>query len=251
MSTPTERILVVDDEHINVEFFSVMLSRLGYDVVTAGDGDRALELIVEKRPDLVLLDNILPGRTGWEITRLIKRDPAYADVAATSIIMFSAMDEVEDKVEGFELGIEDYITKPYNFSEVLARIQAVLRQRELSRQVARRESRLALVESLNSSLTYFTKHVRTPIERMRAMAETLDASNADALERMVATILDDTKEILATLDGLEDEVQDLEAQGNELKAKEVSLEDLESRFRKHAALTVHDVQGGDVQGDDA
>ena len=233
------RILVVDDEHINVEFFQVMLTRLGYQVSTAGDGDSALEKIVQEKPDLVLLDNILPGRTGWEITRLVKQDPEYREVSSTSIIMFSAMDEVEDKVEGFELGIEDYITKPFNFSEVLARIQAVLRQRELSRQVARRERRIALVESLNGSLIYFTRHTRVPMQELRDAAQALDPEDAEAVRGLVRRILEYTGETLATVDGLEEEVQELQSQGDELKSKELSLEDLESKFRKHAAMTLH------------
>ena len=244
MSQTAPRILVVDDEHINVEFFQVMLSRLGYDVSTASDGETALERIVDDHPDLVLLDNILPGRTGWEITRLVKRDEAYAEVRDTAIIMFSAMDDVEDKVEGFELGIEDYITKPFNFSEVLARIQAVLRQRELSRQVVRRERRLALTESLNSSLIYFTRHIKTPITTLRDMAEKLDPSDPSAVAELVGLIKQETSETLATLEGLEEEVSELQTQGDELKSKELSLEDLESKFRKHAAAALHDVHGG-------
>ncbi len=243
MSQTTPKILLVDDEHINVEFFDVMLSRLGYKVVTAGDGDTALEMIISERPDLVLLDNILPGKTGWEITRLIKQDPEYAEYAATSIIMFSAMDDVEDKVEGFELGIEDYITKPFNFSEVLARIQAVLRQRELSRQVIRRERRLALAESLNSSLIYFTRHIKNPIQELRDMAAGLDGNDPKQVEKLVSRIIHETGETLATLEGLEEEVQELRSQDDELKANELSLEDLESKFRKHAAATLHGVQG--------
>lgn len=244
MSQAAPKILVVDDEHINVEFFQVMLSRLGYDVTTAGDGDAALERIVEDRPDVVLLDNILPGRTGWEITRLVKQDEAYAEVRDTAIIMFSAMDDVEDKVEGFELGIEDYITKPFNFSEVLARIQAVVRQRELSRQVVRRERRLALTESLNSSLIYFTRHIKTPITTLRDMAASLDPSDAQAVHKLIELVERETSETLATLEGLEDEVAELQTQGDELKAHELSLEDLESKFRKHAAAALHDVHGG-------
>lgn len=244
MSQSAPRILVVDDEHINVEFFQVMLSRLGYDVTTAGDGDAALERIVEDRPDVVLLDNILPGKTGWEITRLVKQDEAYAEVRDTAIIMFSAMDDVEDKVEGFELGIEDYITKPFNFSEVLARIQAVVRQRELSRQVVRRERRLALTESLNSSLIYFTRHIKTPIATLRDTAAGLDATDTDAVRKLIELVEREASETLATLEGLEDEVAELQTQGDELKAHELSLEDLESKFRKHAAAALHDVHGG-------
>ncbi|MEX2444340.1 MAG: response regulator transcription factor [Alkalispirochaeta sp.] len=244
MSQAAPKILVVDDEHINVEFFDVMLSRLGYDVTTAGDGDTALDQIVETRPDVVLLDNILPGKTGWEITRLIKQHEDYLDVRDTAIIMFSAMDDVEDKVEGFELGIEDYITKPFNFSEVLARIQAVLRQRELSRQVVRRERRLALTESLNSSLIYFTRHIKSPISELRDMAEALDPNDQEAVQKLVERIMTETSETLATLEGLEEEVRELQTQGDELKSKELSLEDLESKFRKHAAASLHDVHGG-------
>ncbi|WP_103679847.1 response regulator transcription factor [Alkalispirochaeta sphaeroplastigenens] len=247
MAQNTPKILVVDDEHINVDFFEVMLSRLGYTVVTAGDGDEALDQILREKPDLVLLDNILPGRTGWEVTRLVKQDPDYAQVASTPIIMFSAMDEVEDKIEGFELGIEDYITKPYNFSEVLARIQAVLRQRELSRQVVRRERRLALVDSLNNSLAYFTRHIKNPIQGLSDAARALDVRDPEAVQSFVELVLAQTAEALATVEGLEDEVQELQTQGDELKSKEISLEDLESKFRKHAAMAVQGVPSRKVK----
>lgn len=239
MAQNSPKILIVDDEHINVEFFQVMLSRLGYQVCTAGDGDAALEQILAEKPDLVLLDNILPGRTGWDVTRMVKQEPEYESVSGTSIIMFSAMDEVEDKVEGFELGIEDYITKPFNFSEVLARIQAVLRQRELSRQVARRERRIALVESLNSSLIYFTRHIKDPMQELRDRAKSLNAGDPQEVQSFIQQILAHTDETLATVEGLEEEVQELQSQGDRLKSKEISLEDLESKFRKHAAMTLH------------
>lgn len=243
MSSASEKILIVDDEHINLEFFDVMLSRLGYEVLVASDGETALETIVRDHPDLVLLDNILPGKTGWEVTRLIKQDQQYREVADTSIIMFSAMDEVEDKVEGFELGIEDYITKPFNFSEVLARIQAVLRQKELSRQVVRREKRLALAESLKSSLIYFTRHIKDPIQKLHEQAGSLDAGDAEKARAFIEEVKTEAGSILASIDGLEDEVQGLQTQDDQLKAKELSLDALEEKFRKHAAMTIHDVQG--------
>lgn len=241
MEQGSAKILVVDDEHINVEFFSVMLSRLGYDVLTAIDGDEALEKIVQEKPDLVLLDNILPGRTGWEVTRLVKQDREYAAVANTSIIMFSAMDAVENKVEGFELGIEDYITKPFNFSEVLARIQAVLRQRELSSQVIRRERRLALVESLHNSLIYFTRHIKGPLTALREAAQTVNPEDSAAVAALMELVVSRSDEALATVEGLEEEVKELQTRGDEMKADEVSIEDLENKFRKHTAMTLHDV----------
>jgi DNA-binding response OmpR family regulator len=123
-----KKILIVDDEAMNVEFFDLMLSKLGFLVEKAGDGVEALEKMKHFSPDLILMDNIMPRMSGWELTKELKGDPEYKDI---SIIMLSAMDDVKDKVEAFELGIEDYITKPFNFSEVLARIRVVLRTREL------------------------------------------------------------------------------------------------------------------------
>jgi DNA-binding response OmpR family regulator len=126
------KILIVDDEAINLDFFDVMLSRLGFEVSMAEDGEQALEMIQEDKPDLIILDNIMPKMTGWELTKILKQSETFVEYSDIPIIMFSAMDAVKDKIEGFELGIEDYITKPFNFSEVLARIRAVLRNKELS-----------------------------------------------------------------------------------------------------------------------
>ena len=238
MPPNTPKILIVDDERINVEFFHVMLTRLGYAVETAGDGDEAVEKILAGKPDLVLLDNILPNKTGWEITRLVKQDPGFADVADTSIIMFSAMNEVEDKIEGFELGIEDYITKPFNFSEVLARIQSVLRHRELSKQVLRRERRLGLAESLNNSLVYFTTHVKEPLETLGRSAETVAVDDVAEVNAFIGQVKATSNEILATLRGLDEEVHELKNRDAQLRSEDVSLEDLEAKYRKHAELAM-------------
>ena len=126
-----KRILIVDDEQINLEFFDVMLSKLGFEVRKAEDGLEALEVIRKHRPDLIILDNVMPRLSGWEVTRMLKTESEYAEYADIPIIMFSAMDDVKDKIEGLELGADDYITKPFNFAEVLARIRAVLRTHEL------------------------------------------------------------------------------------------------------------------------
>ena len=140
-----KKILIVDDEELNLDFFELMLSKLGFIVEKAKDGIEALDKVKRFLPDLVLLDNIMPRMTGWEFTKKIKNDERYKDIP---IIMFSALDDVKDKLEGFELGVEDYITKPFNFSEVLARIRVVLRNRELFAQIAVRELRLNLGEEL-------------------------------------------------------------------------------------------------------
>ena len=227
------RILIVDDEPINLEFFDVMLSKLGFQVEKAVDGEEALEKVQACNPDLVILDNIMPKLSGWEVTRMLKHDPDYRRYRNTPIIMFSAMNEVKDRIEGFEQGVDDYITKPFNFSEVLARIRAVLRSRELSRQLTRREKRIAVVESLNNSLVFFTQHIKKPISDLLALAEKTDGRDAADVEKLVGQLRKEGREILATLRGLEDEVSELQGKGEKLKKGDLSVEDLEKKLRKH------------------
>jgi DNA-binding response OmpR family regulator len=228
-----EKILIVDDEPTNLEFFNVMLSKLGFDVEQAENGEEALEKTLQYHPDLIILDNIMPGLTGWEVTKRLKQDDRYSECRDIPVIMFSAMDSVEDKIEGYELGVEDYITKPFNFSEVLARIRAVLRSRELSMQVSRRERRIAVIESLNKSLIFFTQHIRKPIEKLLEASRKLDAGSTGQVDDLIKLIQTEAQETLATISGLEDEIEELRNQESELREGELTLEDLESKFRKH------------------
>jgi len=227
------KILIVDDEPINLDFFDVMLSRLGFQVVMAEDGEEALEMIQQDKPDLIILDNIMPKMTGWELTKILKKSKAYEQFRDIPIIMFSAMDAVKDKIEGFELGIEDYITKPFNFSEVLARIRAVLRNKELAHQVVNRERRIALFESLNKSLVYFTDHLKGPMDDMIDAAKSLDATHKGRVEMFRDLVLKEGGQVLATLEGLREEIQDLRNEGDRIRSTEVSLQDLEEKFQKH------------------
>jgi DNA-binding response OmpR family regulator len=229
-----DKILIVDDEVINLEFFSVMLGKLGFTVEQAESGEEALEKIKEYLPDLIILDNIMQGLTGWEVTKILKNDIEYKEFKNIPIIMFSAMDAVEDKIEGFELGIEDYITKPFNFSEVLARIRAVLRGKELAKQVSRREKRIAVIESLNKSLIFFTRHIKKPITNLLEQAEKISDDNSEMdIKAIIKLLKKESQEILATLGGLEDEIEELKSQENQLKEGDLTIEDLEMKFKKH------------------
>lgn len=161
-----KRILIVDDEQINLEFFGVMLSKLGFEVHKAENGQEALEAIRKLRPDLVMLDNIMPKLSGWEVTKILKSSPEYEEFSDTPIIMFSALDDVKDKVEGLELGADDYITKPFNFAEVLARIRAILRSRELAGQMENRDKRIALGDTMIDELVSVTDRIKKSLEEL-------------------------------------------------------------------------------------
>jgi DNA-binding response OmpR family regulator len=227
------RILIVDDEQINLDFFEVMLTKLGFEVCKASDGEEALEVVRECEPDLIVLDNIMPKLSGWEVTRILKQDDEFHDYADIPIIMFSAMDDVKDKIEGFELGVEDYITKPFNFSEVLARIKAVLRNRELSQLVIQRERRIAAVESLNNSLVYFTRHLQGPMLTIQDAVERMKPGQVDSVDAFLGLVRREVATTLASLAGLEEEIRDLTREGDRIKEDEVTLDDLEAKYQKH------------------
>ena len=125
LTTTTNRILLVDDDHEIVRVLKAYLEQANFQVLTAYDGETALHTIRHDRPDLVVLDLMLPDRDGWEITRQLRADDQWS---ALPIIMLTARVEDTDKIIGLELGADDYITKPFNAREVVARIRTVLRR---------------------------------------------------------------------------------------------------------------------------
>ena len=117
-----ERILVVDDDSNICELLRLYLEKEGYDVSTANNGADAVKVYKEKEPDLMLLDIMLPVLDGWQVCREIRK------FSEKPIIMITAKGETFDKVLGFELGADDYIVKPFEPKEVMARVKAVLRR---------------------------------------------------------------------------------------------------------------------------
>ncbi len=120
-----QRILVVDDDKEIVRLVRAYLEQAGFQVLPAYDGETALQILRHDRPDLVVLDLMLPDRNGWDLTRIVRGD---STLASTPIIMLTARVEDTDKIVGLELGADDYITKPFNPREVVARVRSVLRR---------------------------------------------------------------------------------------------------------------------------
>jgi len=120
-----QRILVVDDDKQIVRLVSSYLEQSGYTILTAHDGEDAMRVIRRERPDLIVLDLMLPKHDGYEITKWLRADPT---LATTPILMLTARVEDGDKILGLELGADDYLTKPFNPREVVARVRAILRR---------------------------------------------------------------------------------------------------------------------------
>ena len=124
--TPSgESILVVDDDPFIARLLEIELRAAGYEVRTASDGEKALEIVRQGRPDLILADVMMPNMDGYELTRRLRLDGRTASV---SVILLTARGLSADKLEGFSVGADDYIVKPFDTPELLARIRGVLRR---------------------------------------------------------------------------------------------------------------------------
>jgi DNA-binding response OmpR family regulator len=121
----SQRVLVVDDDKSIVKVLTAYLEQSGYHVLTAYDGEMALHALRRERPDLVILDLMMPNRDGYEVTTIVRSDKS---LAATPIIMLTARVEDTNKIVGLEVGADDYITKPFNAHEVVARVKSLLRR---------------------------------------------------------------------------------------------------------------------------
>jgi DNA-binding response OmpR family regulator len=120
-----KKILVVDDEEDILHFLELVLREKGYDVVTAANGHEALTTAQIERPDLVLLDIMMPQMDGWEVLKLLRIDD---DTASIPVAMLSARTEAKDRVQGLQEGAIDYICKPFSLQELLVKIETIFGQ---------------------------------------------------------------------------------------------------------------------------
>ena len=118
---PIKNILLVDDSKTELHFLSELLGKRGYSVRTAENGEEALRRLGEQKPDLILMDVVMPGQNGFQLTRSITRDPAFSDVP---VIMCTSKNQETDKVWGMRQGARDYVVKPVDGDELVAKIRA-------------------------------------------------------------------------------------------------------------------------------
>ncbi len=121
------RILIVEDERDIADLIGFNLLRAGYEIIKAHDGVEGTELALRERPDLILLDLMLPGRDGYSVFRELRRDPRTVN---TPVIMLTARAQTEDRIQGLEAGADDYLTKPFSPKELMLRVQAILKRSE-------------------------------------------------------------------------------------------------------------------------
>ena len=166
------KVLIVEDESNIAELVNLYLKKEGYETMVAGDGGKALELYRLFRPDLVLLDIMLPVMDGWAVCAKIR------ETDSTPIIMLTAKGETIDKVAGLEMGADDYIVKPFEMKELLARVHAVLRRLGDEEVKARRLTFDGLVINLDSyELEVQGKRIDTPPKELELLFHLASSPN--------------------------------------------------------------------------
>ncbi|MEM9452761.1 MAG: response regulator [Myxococcota bacterium] len=169
MDDSRPRILIIDDNAANLKVASMHLSEYTFVVLTARDGESGLRRARRATPDLILLDIQMPGIDGYETCRRLKADPATADIP---VIYMTARSQVDDKLRAFELGGVDYITKPFEAPELVARVRTHLEIVSQRRQIARH------AEELRTRVAEATEQLRQELAERRAVAEEREALSA-------------------------------------------------------------------------
>jgi len=157
---PKKKILVVDDTPINVKVLVDLLTAKGYATVTAGSGQEGLALVESERPDLVLLDVMMPGMDGYEVCRRIRANPEYGILP---VVMVTALDPTQERIKGLEAGADDFLTKPVNMGELVARVRSLLRIKDLYATVQAQAAELA---DLNATLERRVQDQVAQLERL-------------------------------------------------------------------------------------
>jgi two-component system, sensor histidine kinase and response regulator len=231
------KILLVDDVAENIRVLTEALRPDGYQLALAQSGERAIKVAEHFKPDLILLDIMMPGIDGFEVCRILKQKPEFKDVA---IIFLTAMSDIDDVIKGFDAGAKDYMTKPFNEREVRIRIQTHLQLRYALQEQAR------LNEDKNKLLGMVAHDLRNPVGVIKGYMELLlDAQyEADELEGIHNKIFNVANEALLLINDLVDmsaiENGTLKLSKNEADLEMLVLEKIKHhRFRadqKHISL---------------
>ncbi len=203
------KILVADDERVNVEFFEVMLSKLGFSVVAAYDGEEVLKKLGEFRPDLILLDLLMPRLNGFTVIEKLKKDDSTKDIP---IIVLSAVSDVDKKVDLLELGIDDYIIKPFNFIEILARIRSVLRSKAYRDELCNNEKRIRMLRAFEKSLETFFTDTRRNSQEIIEYIEKSGAAETECM-KLLQTVVEREERLIQSIDNLRKRYTGLMSEG--------------------------------------
>jgi len=201
MSAPrvSSTILVADDDQPNVRLVESILKSNGYAVLRAYDGDEALRMIGEERPDLLLLDVMMPNLSGFEVCRRLRE---RHETRLLPVIMITALNALEDKVQGLDLGADDFLSKPINRTELLAKVRSILRVGALQEEVERQKkeleaanSELLVIQRFKESMTQMVVHdLKNPLAAIMGNIQLMQLQRAQMTPTRLGELLQRTQD---------------------------------------------------------
>ncbi|MDX1618519.1 MAG: hybrid sensor histidine kinase/response regulator [Balneolaceae bacterium] len=235
-------VLIIDDTEPNVRLLAHVLKREGYEVLAAFSGEDALKLVEKKKPEIILLDIMMPGMDGFEVCERLKKKEETSDIP---VIFLSALSETDSKVKGFKAGGVDYITKPFQREEVLARIELHLRLNRLQNrleekisQLKEREEWLNRLNAQKDELMRIVGHdIRNPVTGIIGVAQLLKNSESsmseDQRKLMYKTIEESGKKLQNLVNDL------LKKEKAELNLEELNLEEVRLEHLLQRVIELH------------
>jgi len=238
---PVPSIMVVDDSPANLRLLTGMLKERGYKVRPVANGKFALQTAKHDPPDLILLDIIMPEMNGYEVCECLKADEQLSGIP---VIFISALNETMDKVKAFKVGGVDYVTKPFQFEEVQARVATHLELRRQKRLIQESNEQLRKLEELRDNLVHMVVHdMRTPLTVIYGFLQTLEMLEGESLSdqgrEFVQTALASTQDLVEMVSSLLD-VSKMEA--GEMKLNLTQCELL--TIAREALAKVEPLKGG-------
>lgn len=233
MSEKSSIILIVDDTQHNVQVLSQVTRAEGYQVIAAFNGTDAVELAKKRKPDLILLDVLMPDMNGYKVCEILKKDRELKDVP---VIFLSALSDVESKIKGFSVGGVDYITKPFQREEVIARVELHLKLKKLEREreryikeLKKREKHLEqLIRAKDEVMRIVSHDIRNPLTGIIGLSDLMLSSGEqppEMIQRMVSAIKKGGVEIME----LVNDILEVDFEKNDafsINYEDVNLEEL-------------------------
>ena len=200
------KVLIVDDNKENLDLVTYFLKPQNYQLLTAGDGETALELIVREMPDIILLDIMLPRMSGFEVCEKVKKNPATRFIP---IVMITALKELKDKIRALEAGADDFISKPFENVELLTRVKSLLRVKKYHDELQESNRALQRMDQFKEELAHLIVHdMKNPIfviqGNLQMMGMGLNDNVSPAIKKYVDRIDRSTKGLLRMVSNLID-----------------------------------------------
>jgi len=237
-------ILIVDDEPLALDIAEMSLQRHGYKTATARNGEEGWAKVLDLAPSMVLLDITMPDIDGFEVFERIRSHPA---TEALPVIFVTARDDLDHKVKGLELGAIDYITKPYNPNELVARVRTTLRLQRLEREARareREEERRRVVETLLITLSHYINNAIAAIQGHVAITP---PDNPDMVKVMMRVIKRQGKVVTTTLDAIEEMLEELQLETTRYILGDAEMLNVEERIRRRLD-ELNETENGDNRG---